>query len=98
MHFLGKVLLVGPWRQVEEAAELAAERPLRAGAAGPERSLRLLLTSGQPQREFVYDQPGRDLERQHLKTDPTQSLEHKVERGRDEELEAVLTWKPRLWE
>lgn len=72
---------------MEEAEELAAEGQLGPVAAGPGRSLILLLTNGQPQREYVYDQPGRDLERQHQKTDPTQSLD-KTER--EEELEAIL--------
>lgn len=82
MHVLGKEVLEGQRQQAEEAAELAAEGQLRPAAAGPARSLILLLTNGQPQRECVCDQSGRDLERQHQKTDPTQSLEPERERER----------------
>lgn len=60
---------------MEEAGELVAEGQRRPGAAGPGRSWTPLLTSGRPQREYVGDQPGRDLERQHQKVDPTRSLE-----------------------
>lgn len=88
MHVLGKEVLEGQWQRAEEAGELAAEGWLRPAAAGPAHFLILLLTNGQPQRECVCDQPGRDLERQHQKTDPTQSLE--PERERKEELEAFL--------
>lgn len=86
-------MLEGQWRRAEAAGELAAEGQLRPEAAGPAHSLTLLLTSGQLQRECVCDQPGRDLERQHQKTDPTQSLEPERERewGRVRSLSYLVT-------
>ena len=81
MHFLGKVALAGRWQWVGAAGGPAAEGQLRPGAAEPGRSWTPPPTSGRPLRECVCDQPGRDLERQHRKTDPTQSLE--ATRGRE---------------
>ena len=80
MLVLGKEVLEGQRQRAEAAGEPAAEGQLRPAAAGPAHFLTLLLTNGQPQRECVCDQPGRDPERQHQTTDPTQSLEPERER------------------
>lgn len=81
MHFLGRVALAGRWQWVAAAGGPAAEGQLKPGAAEPGRSWTPPPTSGRPRRECVCDQPGRDLEIQHQKTDPTRSLE--ATRGRE---------------
>ena len=73
MHSLGMAVLAGSWQWVEEAAELAVSGQVRAGAAKPGCPRVPLLTNGQPQRECICDQPGRDLGMQHQKTDLTPS-------------------------
>lgn len=86
MHSLGTVTQVERRPQGEVAGEGAAAGQLKLGAAGPGHSWTPLLTSGRPQRACACDQSGEDLERQHQKTDPTQSLEQDAEREREKRI------------